>query len=68
MLYVFIFDRSDYMNDTEDNRMKFNNVKRLSLFKRLKCNHDFIFLSGEGRGRYYTRHYGCLKCGKEEKF
>ena len=56
------------MNDTEDNRMKFNNVKRLSLFKRLKCNHDFIFLSGEGRGRYYTRHYGCLKCGKEEKF
>ena len=51
-------------DNLESNRLKFSKVKRLSFFKRRKCKHDFVFIGGDGHMKYY----GCLICGKEERF
>lgn len=48
------------MDELQRNRNKFDRVKKLSIFRRWKCQHDLVYLGIDNQYKVY----GCLKCGK----
>ena len=50
------------MDQLDKDRKRFAETKRLSFWKRRKCDHEYVFLYI----RNCDKMWGCVKCGKTE--
>lgn len=48
------------MNRLDKNRKWFAETTRLSLIKRIKCKHEYVYLGID----IHKKVFGCIKCGK----
>lgn len=44
----------------DKDRTRFAETKRLSIIKRIKCKHDYVYLGID----IHKKVFGCLKCGE----